>query len=302
MRGPLLDEYFAEGRYRFQMQFGRGSFADFYGATSQRTEILDERRHWLASATKQHLILTPEAEPILQEVWGLAGQTIPLPTSTYQPANSQEMATCLGQNLEPDYLLLTRDLDSIRLVGGCVCFPSSWILEEKIGRPIEEIHEIVPGLNPAIGRQIQTFLQKIQPDVSWTRSNWGLSRSSERNQHPSRKLPRLDADVTIDQVFFRIEEQSLIALPGSHGILFGIRIRIYPLRDFIGTTAAQKLLLALETMPEPMALYKGVAAARTRIIQMLCEKPEAVSSHTRRKQITGDNQIHGVKNKTKLAP
>ena len=34
-------------------------------------------------------------------------------------------------------------------------------------------------------------LARMKPGISWERINWGLSRSPELNQHPSRKLPRL---------------------------------------------------------------------------------------------------------------
>jgi hypothetical protein len=282
------------------MQFGRGSFAEFYGPTAEREEILRERKLWLESASERYLIFVPEAESLVGEALEMAvesgttqskplvamrelgddqhpspsPQAAPRLVSRVVPASQGrgerlQTARWLGENWEPDYLLLTREEGLIRLVCACVCFPSSWSVEEKMGRPLEEIHEIVPALNSSIGRQIHTFLERLKPGVLWTRSNWGLSRSSERNQHPLRKLPRLDAEVGVDEVFFRVEEQALLALPRTNGILFGIRIKVFPLRDFIGKPAATKLKLALETMPEPMAQYKGITSARNRVIQLL---------------------------------
>jgi len=264
-----LDKYFADGTYRFQMQFGRGTFAEFYGATPDADEIKRERRHWIRKAPDRYFTYTSGANSLVAEALEIA-----VKERTVPPAPFSQMPLSgiyLAENWEPDYLLLTRENEAIRLVCGCVCFPSSWSLEEKIGKPIEEIHEIVPALNSSIGRQIHTFLEKLKPGVCWTRSNWGLSRSAERNQHPKRKLPRLDENVGVDEVFFRIEEQSLVALPRTNGILFGIRIKVVPLRKFIGTPAAEKLRFALETMPEPMAQYKGLGTARKRIIHLLGE-------------------------------
>jgi hypothetical protein len=75
--------------------------------------------------------------------------------------------------------------------------------------------------------------------------------------------------VPLDQVCFRVEEQSLVALPQGNGILFGIRLVIFPLQPYAGTPEGAKLAEALETMPELMAHYKGLASARSRLVQLL---------------------------------
>jgi hypothetical protein len=171
-------------------------------------------------------------------------------------------------------LLLKAGSDSeIRLWGGCVCFPSSWNLQEKIGRPIEVIHGVVPGLNGQIGPQIHAFLSRLKPGVAWHRTNWGLSSSPELNQHPARQLPSLDgASVTAAAVWFRVEHQALVALPRTGGILFGIRVSVHPLNELKSERiAAARLVRALRTMPEAVACYKGLATARAALIRLLEE-------------------------------
>jgi hypothetical protein len=190
----------------------------------------------------------------------------------YEARGSDEDALLnLGRYWEPDFLLLKESDDqTIRLLGACVCFPSSWSLTEKIGRPIQQIHEPVPGLNPAIGLSIEKFLRKLRRGKAWLRSNWGLSRSPELNQHPARKLPRLDGTVTASEVWLRVENQALVALPRSRGILFGIRIKSYALETIMGDRALCRLIArALGTMPADVAAYKGIAAARDRLIRLL---------------------------------
>jgi hypothetical protein len=266
---PVLAQYLAEGPYRFSMAFGRGQFADFYGRSPESKRILTERKRWLASHPQHHLALLPEAADLIHETATVAAEQGTLPELPSTASSPRQIARFLGEHWEPDYLLLKPEAGVLRLVCGCVCFPSSWALEEKIGHPIEHIHHGVPALNATIGRQIQSFLDKIKPGVSWTRSNWGLSRSPELNQHPSRNTPRLDETVSLQEVYFRVEEQSLVSLPQTRGILFGIRIKVFPLSEYFGTEDGLKLAKALETMPDPMAEYKGLASSRPRIIAQL---------------------------------
>lgn len=265
----MLDDYFADGPYKFQMHFGRGTIADFYGATDQHEAILAERGQWLTTMEERCLVMRPEGESLLDETVALAVESRTLPEGIGWPGDYKEKARLLGLTWEPDFLLLSKREGRITLSCACVCFPSSWSVEEKIGRAIAEIHEVVPGLNNALGSRIEIFLERMKPGVSWVRSNWGLSRSAERNQHPSRNLPRLDAGVGVFDVFFRVEEQSLVVLPQTGGILFGIRIKVFPLSGFVGKTAGDKLRVALETMPEEMARYKGLREARRRIVELL---------------------------------
>jgi hypothetical protein len=102
----------------------------------------------------------------------------------------------------------------------------------------------VPGLNNQLAQPIDAFLAKMEPGTAWLRSNWGLSRSPQLNQHPARNLRKLDASVSLDEVWLRSENQALASLPVNRGILFGIRIAVYPLADVRrdGATAGRLLV------------------------------------------------------------
>jgi hypothetical protein len=68
----------------------------------------------------------------------------------------------------------------------------------------------------------------------------------------------------------RVEHQALVALPQSGGILFGIRLANHSLNEVkADSVAAARLMRALETMPEEVAAYKGIASARERLVEML---------------------------------
>jgi hypothetical protein len=280
-----LADLFPDEDYRFSIRFERQPIAEFFGPTAQHEDLIAQRHHWLRTAPADYLALIPEALPLVEETLHLASAEIPnwQPPTGNQPrvgvdvsTPNLQLGTCnllraLSSTLEPDLLLLKSDATGqIRLLAGCVCFPSSWNLAEKIGHPIEFIHGVVPGLNPTLGSQIHGFFSKLRPGIAWLRANWGLSRSPELNQHPNRNLPRLDSQIELNEVWLRVEHQALIALPRSQGILFGIRISVHPVATIRQDRAlSERISRALKTMPEPMALYKNIASSRERLIELL---------------------------------
>ncbi|MBI3851546.1 MAG: DUF3445 domain-containing protein [Verrucomicrobia bacterium] len=259
--------------YRLQMRFERGNVAEFFAPTERHEELISQRRHWLQTAPQTYAALLPEGIPLLDETIERACLwQADAPLARLKEANSPwERCLALGETLEPDFLLLKPQAEGcFHLLAGCVCFPSSWSLAEKIGRPLEFIHGVVPGLNSQLGNQIHGFLSKIKPGIAWQRANWGLSRSPELNQHPERRLPRFDASVSLTEIWLRVEHQALVALPQNQGILFGIRIAIHPLAELKkDSTVAERLSRVLQTMPEEMARYKNLATARSTIIALL---------------------------------
>jgi hypothetical protein len=250
------------------MRFRRGDIREFFTNSRDGGTILAERRKWLDHSAMEYAAVLPEGEAILNEVLELAGSLAVPVTIQRTPFES---CVALGRVWEPDLLLLrTRDDSQPELAGGCVCFPSSWSLEEKMGRPLDAIHTPVPTFNAQFANPVKQFLARMKPGISWERINWGLSRTPELNQHPNRRLPRLDATVALNEVWFRVEYQSLVALPRTNGILFGIRLIVEPLERLrLDPAFAAGLVRGLGTMPDAVANYKGLLTARERLIALL---------------------------------
>jgi hypothetical protein len=264
-----LSELFPDADYRFPLNVGKGSAAAYFAPTAANAELLAERRHWLSSAPQTYTLMLPESMDLIADLievvraWG----TITL-SNSLAPASR---VLALGAALEPDFVLLQRAPDGVfRVVAGALCFPSHWSLPEKAGLPLESVHGIVPGLNAAIGPAISRILQKLRPETPLFRSNWGLQLGRERNDHPSRRLPRLTADSPLENVWLRVEHQALVSLPQTGGILFGIRVVHHPLDELTANPAlARRFHRALATMPEPLQRYKGLAAIRPKLTHHL---------------------------------
>ena len=256
----LMEDLFYPGLFEFRMGLERGEAAAFFRAWPRDEALLAQRRQCLAGHPERHKVLLPEAKPLQAEFermlagWGVAAG-----------------ASALGQAIAPDWLLLQPNAAGMPvLLGGCVCFPSSWAFEEKVGRPLDWIHAVVPTLNEKLGEKARSFLTKMPAGQAWLRANWGLTASPELNQHPALGLPVLTPDIGLEGVWFRVERQALVALPETGGILFGIRLEVVPLAKLRENRSARDgLIEALETMPDKIADYKNLALARERLLELL---------------------------------
>jgi hypothetical protein len=261
-----LARLFPDEDFRHHLTLRRGDPREFLRLRGPGAEVLAERRKWLAQAPTRYAALEPAGEAPWRELcgrvaqWGVAAG--PLPDAA-GPAE-------LGGLLEPDLLVLSRDEAGVwRLRGGALCFPTSWSLEEKLGRGLDEIHGPVPGLNAALGPSINQVLGRLPSDTTVERWNWGLAATSELNLHPDRRLPAPMTPAKLDSLWLRLEHQALIALPRSGGVLFGIRISLHRLDTLAGADAGRGLSRALRSMPPAMAEYKRLEPVRHEIAMAL---------------------------------
>ena len=266
---PDWRRFFPNADHRWAMGLRRGDAAAFLSPGESAAAVQAERARWLTSDPHAYAALTPAAEPGLAETVELARKMGATIVSTLTP---WEQLLSLGRVWEADLLWLVADeTGTYRVAGGVVCFPSSWALRDKLGRTLSETHRPVPGLNEALDRPIETFLDRLVPGEAWLRENAGYSRSPERNQHPGRSRRPLDATVSLDEVWVRLEHQLLLKLPLSHSLLFGIRVEVVPLRQVLDSPQAATDLTRLITTISPEAAdYKGLTTAR-----------DAIASHCR---------------------
>ena len=266
-----LAELFPAGDYRFHLTLRRAEPREFFAPRDSTGKVLAERTHWLASDSERYLALQPEGESLVREFAGMASawSSGALPAG---PTNAAALETLrrLGGALEPDILFLSADAERrFRLRGGALCFPSGWALSEKLGHTIDFIHDVVPGLNPALGSPIQQFLSRLKPGVAFLRDNWGVAAPEELNLHPARGIAPPNLPLVLDRLWLRVEHQALVALPDSRGIVFGIHIALHRLDGIVGGPHAKSLKNALATMPAELVAYKRLDGIRSHLLNVL---------------------------------
>ncbi|TIW95060.1 MAG: DUF3445 domain-containing protein [Mesorhizobium sp.] len=190
-----------------------------------------------------------------------------------------------SQLIQEDLILMRRsDSDSgWRLVAGSLCFPSSWSLLEKFGKPLHDIHAPVPGFGPGTrpADLINRMFDGLQGQAV-ERYNWSI-QSGDALYHPLSDLQRIDRatnrpsrfpDGDIDaHAFIRVERQTLRKLPVTRDILFTIRIHLDPLKVLARHADRAKLAVSFAAQLEALDLaqldYKGLTPDRDRLMTVL---------------------------------
>lgn len=256
-----MDSLFGAPDFAWSIRMRRDEAGAFYRSHDPSGELLRKRREWLDRAPELCVVSSNAGERLANEAWN---QAVEWGLVKDEPERSIEG---LGRRWEADFIFL--DAETFRLAGGCVCFPSSWSLQESVGRSLEEVHDLVPGLNPAIGDKIRRFLERLAPGQAFLRENWGMTRTGHLNYHPSLGRERLDETVSLGEVFLRIEHQVFSRLPT--GVMMGVRIEPVSLENLIERSpeTARRLRRQLETMPTEVAVYKGLDRAIDRIVELI---------------------------------
>lgn len=268
--GLLPDEDF-----RFRLGIVPANAEEYFALSPEADAVLTERRRWLHTAPELYAGLLPEGAPVAEEfldyveTWPAFQDAVRQLKSSH--ADSLARLVELSCQMEPDLVLLAPHRNGpYTVAGGCVCFPSGWRLTDKIGRSMQAVHDPVPGINAAIGAQIDRLLPNMRSEHCVIRWNWGACRSPELNHHPDRLLPELVSPLNIDDVWLRREYQALLALPKTGGIVFGIHVSHVPwraLRDDRDT--ARRAAHAIRTMPADLLKYKRLDHVRDELLRLL---------------------------------
>jgi hypothetical protein len=138
-----------------------------------------------------------------------------------------------------------------RLVAASVCFPTRWDLRTKIGRTLRQIHAPVPLYEEQLADPMDAYFGRMRPEQAVWRLNWNLLDDATLHQpfhrHPTAPPPQ---DRVGELLWMRVERQTLLRLPATGAIVFGIRIHLDPLASLAGDPDGMaRLSSALEQLP-----------------------------------------------------
>ena len=134
--------------------------------------------------------------------------------------------------VQEDLCLMVQRDGSWYFDGGVVCFPTLWLLEDKIGRTTTALHGPVAHYVDELAERVDRFFDRLTPDRPVWRRNLGvkpyplLFLAADKLGQPLGETLQLGADA--EPLWLRSERQTLRILPDSGAILFTIRVQIAP--------------------------------------------------------------------------
>ena len=165
-----------------------------------------------------------------------------------------------------DFLLLaprpqnnSEDHPAWHLEAAALAFPAHWVLAEKMGHPMQMIHQPVPHYDERLARPVDRFFTAMKIGPISSRMNWSLQigRDLFTPRRVSRKATSNSDD--LHQLFLRIENQTLRKLPDTGYVVFTIRTHMLPMKLWQDDrNALQSLADMMQNMSPATKLYKGV--------------------------------------------
>lgn len=176
--------------------------------------------------------LLPKARPAAAELYrtildwlaGEPGFTL-TPTHVTRPdggtvtLDPDQPLLTLGRLVQQDLCLMQSNGAEYDLTAAILCFPASWTLAQKLGRPMTGIHQPVEIYDEALATRVHRLLSAIRPEQPLWRMNF-FTYDDFMLHHP-----RVEGDwrrQPTGKSYVRCERQTLLRLPETQAVLFAI--------------------------------------------------------------------------------
>lgn len=130
----------------------------------------------------------------------------------------------LARLLQEDVCLLERHGDDHVLTAAAVCFPSSWTLAEKIGRPMSAIHAPVAAYDAQVAARVQRMFDHLAAGRILWRAN--LLAHDDPDLFHARRMGDARPAVPARSRYERSERQTLRRMPKSGALVFTIHTTV----------------------------------------------------------------------------
>ncbi|HAW48780.1 MAG TPA: DUF3445 domain-containing protein, partial [Roseovarius sp.] len=136
-----------------------------------------ERARLLAGRRDDVIAVTEGAGPAMDELlqfvldwlaahgdgYDISAREVRRPDGVTVPLDRADPMGTLGHLVQEDLCLMEKRGEEHVLTAAVLCFPASWRLAEKIGRPLTAIHVPVPEYDAGLARRVQRLFDGVQP-------------------------------------------------------------------------------------------------------------------------------------------
>ena len=229
------------------------------------------KKKLLATRRSEVVGLQPGGDDVAQEAAQLVSQWAGVELSSTGINELVEASLLVADDLAVLQPVKSQDgSEQLLLNAAVVCCPSRWMLSEKMGHNMLAIHEPVAKYADHVGAAVDTYFQRLTVEKPVWRSNLIIQ------DHPALFQPQIPSGPLVktpDELWIRMERQTLRRLPKTGGILFTIRGYQQPLPEYLSRSKqiAQDTRTLVERLPEDVAQYKSVLKYRPAILNWISQ-------------------------------
>ena len=240
---------------------------NLFGNDTERDEQIRLKKYLFAYNHADIFAAFPSVKTASLELLNMICEHITAYHHTPQPKldHTQHPLEAAARLIPEDLLLLAprrqnnSDDPSWHLEAAALAFPAHWVLAEKMGHPMQMIHQPVPHYDERLARPVDRFFTAMKIGPISSRMNWSLQIG--RDLFTPRRVSRKAAANNDDfhQLFLRIENQTLRKLPDTGYVVFTIRTHMLPMTLWQDDREAlQSMADMMQNMSPATRLYKGV--------------------------------------------
>jgi dimethylamine monooxygenase subunit A len=258
-----LEEYLTLKTHLLNHNYSEG-FASLAGTQAAQQEVLD--------LLLDHLLLNfPQlyrrARSQIQNL--LTGASWDLQAFE---ANPLDLA---GRLVQEDLCLMQSSAGNYILSAASLCFPFHWMLKDKLGKPLSQIHDPVPGYREDLECPVDHFFDRLKIERPVYRLNWGIADTPDlvldyARDDVQKQIPLLTVENIAKHLWLRMERQTLRRLQRSQSVLFTIRTYVYPLSILEDSPdAAHNLAIRVQHATPKLLGYKSILPIQETLLKYL---------------------------------
>jgi len=192
------------------------------------------RQELITTKRDQVIAIDPAAMPAARELLGQVlefftrkgamqqmGGVVQTPDGRRVPVDYDDPMGCMGQIAQNDFAIMEHRGEEHVLTAAVLCFPASWLLAEKFMSGLVGIHDPVDPYDDQIAKRVQRLLDGIQVDRPLWRFN-KLRYADPALFQPRSMHARRPSEERHAARYLRSERQTLIRLPNTRAVVFGI--------------------------------------------------------------------------------
>ncbi|KAG6850376.1 hypothetical protein C0991_010455 [Blastosporella zonata] len=162
------------------------------------------------------------------------------------------------------------------LRAGIACSALGWTINSKLGKPLHEIHGIVPDYKEKLQFSMDRYFSKMSCDKPIQRGSWGLEIGKllfAPPNHPHHDLRASQlSSLELEDIYLRVDWQILRRLPVSRAIIFNYKALFTPFVDLRSEPYIPRLVARIiRDGKKEIMKYKGTWHVEHKVLPALDE-------------------------------